>query len=150
MCAWPTWWQKWQHYIDTVLRIGIVLMPIRIRMSILMPFRIRIGIKTVSILMRILPRVLHLLENQNFLLLVTALPVYNLSHQCQVLYLYNILKFCGKNLSTFSFAWNWYLFGSACPIPIRIQILQNDADPTRSGSGSTTLPRHYAKLVVRT
>jgi hypothetical protein len=60
-----------------VLWIGIVLMTIRIRIYILMP--IRIGIKTMPIVMRILPQVLHMLDNQNilFLFLVTALPVYN-------------------------------------------------------------------------
>jgi hypothetical protein len=44
-----------------VLWIGIVLMPIRIRISMLMTGRI--GINMIPILMRILPQVLHILEN---------------------------------------------------------------------------------------
>jgi hypothetical protein len=43
-------------------------MPIRIRISMMMPIliliRIRIGIKTMPILMRVLPQVLHMLENR--------------------------------------------------------------------------------------
>jgi hypothetical protein len=43
-------------------------MPIRIRiqiaMLILILIRIRIGIKTIPILMQILPKVLHMLENK--------------------------------------------------------------------------------------
>ncbi len=47
-----------------------MLMPIQIR--------IRIGIQTMPILMRILPQVLHMLENLNFFYLkFTALPVNN-------------------------------------------------------------------------
>ncbi len=42
----------------------------------LLQIRIRIGIKTMSILMRILPKILHLLENQIVLLLNTVLAVY--------------------------------------------------------------------------
>ncbi len=49
-----------------VLWIGIVLMPIRIRISILVQIHIQIqirtGIKTMPIHMRILPQVLHMLD----------------------------------------------------------------------------------------
>ncbi len=50
----------------TVLWIGIVVMPIRNRLSILMPIqiRIRIGIGTMLIGMRILPEVLHMFESR--------------------------------------------------------------------------------------
>ncbi len=42
------------------------------------PIRIRIGIRTMPILMRILPQVLHTMGNQKiFLYPVTTLPVYN-------------------------------------------------------------------------
>jgi hypothetical protein len=68
-----------------VLWIDIVLMPIRIRISMLMPIRIRIrisilmpirirmGIKTLQIHMRFLPQVLHIthVENQNFFVLLS-------------------------------------------------------------------------------
>jgi hypothetical protein len=58
----------------SVLWIGIVLVLIRIRTSMLMPTRIRIGIKTMSILMGILPQILHMLEKSDFfILLITAL-----------------------------------------------------------------------------
>jgi hypothetical protein len=49
----------WLNFIlfGPVLWIGIVLMPIRIRLSIMKPIQIRI---------RILPQFIHKLENQNF------------------------------------------------------------------------------------
>jgi hypothetical protein len=43
---------------SSVVWIGIVLMPIRIRISKLMPILIRIGTNTMPILMRILSQVL--------------------------------------------------------------------------------------------
>jgi hypothetical protein len=60
-----------------IMLVYIVLMPIRIqiRISMLMPIQIRIGNKTMPILMRIIPQVLHMLENQKILLLVTAFTV---------------------------------------------------------------------------
>jgi hypothetical protein len=64
-----------------VLWIGIVLMPIRIRMRVYMKMLIQIrtwiGTNIMPILTRILPQVLHMFKNQIFLLLVTALLVYN-------------------------------------------------------------------------
>jgi hypothetical protein len=58
---------------QAVLRIGIILMPIRIR------FRIRLSVFDaipVRIRIRIVPQYLRKLHNQNFLLLLTAVPVY--------------------------------------------------------------------------
>jgi hypothetical protein len=87
----------------SLLWIGIVFMPIRIRLSILRPIRIWIGIETMPIHMRILPQVLHKLENwANILLLFTVMPVYNVffSYQwqiCHVLSIFaGILKFSCK------------------------------------------------------
>jgi hypothetical protein len=65
-------------YVFPVMWIGIVLMHIRIRISIFMPIRIWIGIKTMPIHLRILPQVLQMLENLNFLIfLFTVIPVHN-------------------------------------------------------------------------
>jgi hypothetical protein len=116
--------------------------------------RVQIGIETMPILMRMQPKVLHMLENQNFfLLLVTASPLYNVlsfSSVSNVSYVFSILdgilKFSGKKstLSTFFICLELIpiRFGRILismpwmPIPIRSR--QNYADPTRSGSGSTT------------
>ncbi len=70
------------RHLIRVLWIGVFLIPIRIRISIMIPIRFQIGIKTMPIHMWIpsYPKfqVLHMLENLNFvLLLVTTLPVYN-------------------------------------------------------------------------
>ncbi len=95
-----------------MLWIGIALMPIRIRISMLIPIQIRIHIGTESmpILIRILsayPKFLYMLENHNFLkLFVTAcqFTMFNLSHQCQRCHIFQffaqvhtILKFCGNS-----------------------------------------------------
>jgi hypothetical protein len=57
----------------TRLWIGIVLMPIRIWMSMLMPIqtRIRIGNKIMPILKRILPQVSSILKNPNFVFTIS-------------------------------------------------------------------------------
>ncbi len=74
-----------------------VLMPIRIkiRISILMPIRIRIGIKTMPILMRILPQVLQILENHIFFTFC-HFTMSNVPYVIQ--YLDSILKFLEKSL----------------------------------------------------
>jgi hypothetical protein len=79
----------------TVSWIGIVLMLIRIRISILMPtqIRIRIGIKTMAILMRI-----H--KPEYFFYLFTSLPDYNVNvtHQCQMCHNF---QYVGHNIEIF-------------------------------------------------
>ncbi len=56
----------YKYFVVPMLWIGIVLMPIRIRtlLSMVMLIRIRIGMKTMPIHMRILPKVLHMMENR--------------------------------------------------------------------------------------
>jgi hypothetical protein len=107
-----------------VMCIGIVLMPILIRFSTLMPIQIRIRI-------HILPQLLHIRiffftfihSSRRFTLLCLSRQ----SHGCNnYQYFGQYIEISGKN----------GLFGKKW-IPIRIRIYQNDADST--GSGSTTL-----------
>ncbi len=131
----------------------VITMPIPIIISMLMPilpihFRIRIGIKTMPILMRILPKNLHMLENLIFFTLSHSIVTYNVlsfSSVSEVSYVFSILdsilKFSGKKstLSTFFICLELIpirIGMTWVPIPIRSR--QNDADPTGSGSGSTT------------
>jgi hypothetical protein len=118
-----------------MLWIDIVLMPIRIRIhiSMFMPIyiriqirihtRIRICIKTVPILMRILPQVLHMLETRN-----SQLPMIS---QCQLCNNFSIFSTILKFLEKIYFI-NFFICYELIPIQIR-QII---TDPTRSGSES--------------
>ncbi len=144
------YWSKKTHKI-AVLWIGIVLMPIRIRISMLMAIRIRIGI------MRLLPQVLHILDNQNFFSRYfnsqhCHFTMFYLSNQCQkcVIIFQNFgqhryLSFLEKKLilSTFLLFEIDRIGMPWMPMPIPIRIRQNDADPTRSWSRSTTLQNTY-------
>ncbi len=71
-----------------VLWIGIVLMPIRSRISILMPIHIWNGTKTMPVQTRILPHVLKMLEKPDFFFTfgqsIPSLPCFYLSRQCQI------------------------------------------------------------------
>ncbi len=87
---------------------------IRIRISILMAIQIRIWIRIDVKMMQIHLRVSH----QG----VTVLSIF-----------YSIFKFSGKGINTCT------IYICLRLISIRIRIRQNDADPTRSWSGSTTL-----------
>jgi hypothetical protein len=136
-----------------VLWIGIVLMPIRIQIFMLMP--IRIGIKTMPILTRILSQFLHVLKNKNFFLfLVPALHCFNLliSVKWVIIFQYSFGKYeYIENLWKKDYFINFFICLELIPVrisrvrigmpwmPIPILIRQNDADPTRSGSGSTSL-----------
>jgi hypothetical protein len=102
--------------------------------SDLMPIRIRIGINTMPIHMWILSHVWHMLQNQNFvLLLVTAFPVYNIlsfiSFDSAVIFcIFDRIsespgkKFCS---STFSFAWNYRSGSTTLPVSIAGQCRTN-------------------------
>jgi hypothetical protein len=103
--------------------IGVVL--IRIRISILMPFQIRIwnGIKTMTIHMRILSKVLHMLENHNF--------VYIHLQQCLSTTLVYPSRQRRRLIAVIDTDPDQPDPGPWMLIPIR----QNVADPTGSGSG---------------
>ncbi len=114
----------------------IVLMPIRIRISILIPSQIWIRVwasKTLPILMRKLPQVLLMLENQNFYFTfnhnIATLQcfIFLISVKCVMFqYLDSILKFAGTETSLFFI--NLSISLKLIPIRIcRIRIRQNDA-----------------------
>ncbi len=126
----------------TVLWTGIVLMPIRIRILLLMPIqiRIRIGIKTMRSLCGSYPkfytcrkiRICFYFWSQH-----CHFTKYYLSHQCQSCHKFSIL-WMAYGIEIFwkkVYYINWYFICLEL-ISIRIQIRQNDADPTRSGSAT--------------
>ncbi len=104
----------------------IVLMPIRIRISMLLPIQIRTrnGIKAMPILIRILAQSLH-----------CQLTMSYLSYHVKCVKSYNILA------SILKFSWKkvYFINFLICLELILVRIRQNDVDPIWSGSGSTTL-----------
>ncbi len=82
--------------------------------------------------MPILAQVLHMLENQIFLSQHCHFTVFYLSHQCQMCHILLVFWWACWNLLKVFFL-NFIICFEL--IPIR----QNDADPTRSRSGSTTM-----------
>jgi hypothetical protein len=123
---------------NSVLWIGIVLLPIRTWISILMPIQtwIRIGIKTIPIHMRVLTKFYTCWKIVGNIPFSLAMPVYvfpfSVAQVSMILsILDSILNFLEKVKNTsgtdkIRIGMPWM------PIPIRIR--QNDADPTRSGS----------------
>ena len=115
-----------------------ILMPIRFRLSILMPIQIRI-----------LSQVLHLLENQNFSCLFTAVhPVcivnsFSSLSETKIHILDSTVPyveiFLKKVYSTVVLLYIWLKW-------IRIRIRQNDADLT--GTGYTTLTETNIKRTL--
>ncbi len=83
------------------------------------------------------PSFTHVGKSEFFLLLVTALPLYNVSSfssVSNVSYVFSIFN------SKFTFSGKIQRYQvSICLDLLPIRIRQKDADPTRSGSGSTTL-----------
>jgi hypothetical protein len=125
----------WKKVYFINLFICMILRPVWISL-----IRIRIGIKTVPISMQILPQVLLMLENQNFFLLVSTLPLYNVlsfSSVSNMSYVFNILDSMLKFWKKVNFV-NLFICLELICIG-RFRIRQNDADPTRSGSRFTTL-----------
>jgi hypothetical protein len=118
-----------------------ILTQIRLGILMLIQIRIRIDIDTMPIHMRILHQVLHKLENR------TKCFTFIHSNVSSVDYVF--LFSSVANVSWFKVIWKayWnyhekrykkYLCSELIPIRIgKIRILENDADPTRSGS--TTL-----------
>ncbi len=114
-----------------VLRSDILLMSIRI--SIWMPIQIRtcISIKTMPILKRILPQVLHILENrEKFSLLFKAMSVYNVFpfHKCHD---YSIRFGNFFERSKKSRCLKWYRSGSG-----KINLIRPDSNPDSQSEGS--------------
>jgi hypothetical protein len=84
---------------------------------VLMTIRIRIGIKTMPIVMRILPQVLHMMENPNIFTFIfwsqhCRFTMFCLSHQrvkCAPIFSIfdTILKFSGKKVKFINFSFDW-------------------------------------------
>ncbi len=136
-----------------LLLISIVLMliPNRIRISMLISIhriRIRIRIKMMPILMRIIPQISHMLDNQIFYFQsqLCQFTMFYLSHQCRRQHSF---KYFDHHIEIFwkkVIVYQLFHMPGIDTDPDRHALdaepdpdLANDADPTRSGYGSTTL-----------